>query len=75
MSPPTVDPAFEISHAQWGRTRIDYALDRSTRRKTVAVSVEANCGVLLTAVQGRARLDALVRTKALWITERLRHVR
>lgn len=70
-------PALETSHVQWGRTRIDYAIRRSTRRKTVAVAVEATGDVILTAPRGVPipRLDELVRTKALWINQRLRHVR
>ncbi|MCA9709992.1 MAG: M48 family metallopeptidase [Myxococcales bacterium] len=66
---------LETSRVQWGRTRIDYAIRRSPRRKTVAVAVDPD-GVLLTAPQGVpvARLDEVVRTKARWIVERLRHV-
>ena len=42
---------LETSRVQWGRTRIDYAIRRSPRRKTVAVAVDPD-GVLLTAPQG-----------------------
>ncbi|MCX4241342.1 M48 family metallopeptidase [Paraliomyxa miuraensis] len=67
---------LETSRVQWGRTRIDYAIRRSTRRKTVAVAVDPVQGVLLTAPQGVAvgRLDEVVRDKARWIVERLRTV-
>lgn len=67
---------LETSRVQWGRTRIDYAIRRSARRKTVAVAVDPEDGVLLTAPQGVpvGRLDEVVRAKARWIVERLRHV-
>ena len=67
---------LETSRVQWGRTRIDYAIRRSPRRKTVAVAVDPVDGVLLTAPQDVpvGRLDQVVRTKARWIVERLRHV-
>ncbi|MEX1363585.1 MAG: SprT family zinc-dependent metalloprotease [Nannocystaceae bacterium] len=66
----------ETSHVQWGRTRIDYAIVRSARRKTVAVAVDPVDGVLLTAPRDVTveRLDQVVRAKARWIVERLRHV-
>ncbi|MCA9698072.1 MAG: DUF45 domain-containing protein, partial [Myxococcales bacterium] len=59
---------------QWGHTRIDYAVRRSNRRKTVAVAVDPIEGVLLTAPAGvpGERLDGIVRDKARWITARLR---
>ncbi len=68
--------ALETSRVQWGRTRIDYAIRRSARRKTVAVAVDPVDGVLLTAPQDVpvVRLDQVVRDKARWIVERLRHV-
>jgi predicted metal-dependent hydrolase len=67
---------LETSRVQWGRTRIDYAIRRSPRRRTVAVAVDPVEGVLLTAHQGVAvgRLDDVVRDKARWIVERLRAV-
>jgi predicted metal-dependent hydrolase len=67
---------LETSRVQWGRTRIDYAIRRSTRRRTVAVAVDPFEGVLLTAPRGVAvsRLDEVVRDKARWIVERLRTV-
>jgi len=71
-----MNTAQETSRVQWGRTRIDYAIRRSPRRKTVAVAVDPEDGVLLTAPPGVSvdRLDEVVRTKARWIVERLRHV-
>ena len=67
----------ETSEVMFGDTRIVYGIRRSPRRKkTVAVSVDATEGVLLLAPEHltRSRLDAVVRRKAKWIVQRLRHV-
>jgi hypothetical protein len=64
----------ERSEVSFGKTRIAYAIRRSTRRKTVSIAVLPADGVLLTAPSKTAvpRLDQLVRQKAPWIVERLR---
>ena len=69
--------AAETSAVTWGKTRISYAICRSHRRKkTVAVTVDPAGTVLLVAPEHfpASRLDALVRQKAPWIVQRLRHV-
>lgn len=73
----TATEAAETSAVVWGETRLAYAIRRSSRRKkTVAVTVDADGGVLLVAPERfpTSRLDALVRRKAPWITQRLRRV-
>ena len=64
----------ERSVAQFGGTQIPYTIRRSGHRATVSIAIEAGAGVLVTAptTAAVARLDDLVRTKALWILERLR---
>ncbi|MDP6374107.1 MAG: SprT family zinc-dependent metalloprotease [Vicinamibacterales bacterium] len=67
----------ETSAITFGDTRVPYTIRRSTRRrKTVAVSVDPNEGVLLVAPAGLAttRLDSVVRQKARWIIRRLRQI-
>lgn len=66
----------ETSEVRYGRTTIEYAIRRSNRRKTVAIAVDPLEGVLLTAPPGvdLAVLDRVVKDKAQWIVERLRHV-
>ncbi len=66
----------ESSAVQYGGTRIAYDIRRSSRRRTVAVSVDSRLGVLITAPADvpLGRLDAVVRRKARWIVERLRRV-
>ena len=69
--------ATETSEITFGETRLAYGIRRSQRRKkTVSVSVDPNGHVLLIAPQhlSTARLDAVVRRKAKWIVQRLRHV-
>jgi len=68
--------AREKSVVQFGNTSIPYKIRRSPRRKTVAVSVDRQNGVMLTAPleAGVPRLDRVVRDKARWILDRLRHV-
>lgn len=67
----------ESSAVQFGGTRIEYAVRRSARRRTVAVAVDPRLGVLVAAPDAvpLSRLDALVHRKARWIVERLRRVR
>lgn len=70
--------ATETSAVTWGETRIAYAIRRSKRRKkTVAVVVDPAGSVLLVAPEHfhTRRLDTVVRQKAPWIVQRLRHVR
>ncbi len=65
----------ETSEVRYGRTTIEYAIRRSTRRTTVAIAVDPFEGVMLTAPPGvaLAKLDQIVKAKAQWIVERLRH--
>jgi predicted metal-dependent hydrolase len=67
----------EHSEVQFGRTLIDYGIRRSSRRKTVAVTVHPTGVVILTAPTGASvtRLDTVVKNKARWIAGRLRLVR
>jgi predicted metal-dependent hydrolase len=69
--------AREHSEVQFGRTRISYAIRRSSRRRTVAVTVAPPGLVLLTAPAATPveRLDRVVHEKARWIVSRLRLVR
>jgi len=64
----------ERSSVQFGGTRIDYAIRRSQRRRTVSIVVEPHEGVVLTSPAGTPieRLDRLVHVKAPWIVQRLR---
>ncbi|MFP2903923.1 M48 family metallopeptidase [Pyxidicoccus sp. 3LFB2] len=68
---------LERSEVRWGSTRIAYDIRRSSRRRTVSVSVSPPGQVLLTAPRDtpRERLDAVVHAKAKWIASRLRLVR
>ena len=68
---------LETSSITWGDTRLPYVIRRSPRRKkTVAVTVDPSGDVLLVAPEqfSTSRLDAVVRRKAAWIVQRLRHV-
>jgi len=66
----------EHSTVQYGRTTIDYDIQRSSKRKTVALTIDPIKGVILTAPAdiGVERLDKIVKDKAQWIVNRLRHV-
>lgn len=57
-----------------GETRIEYGIRRSKRRRTVAISVDPNLGVLITAPARVpvSRLDNIVQDKAHWINNRLK---
>ena len=67
---------MERSRVSFGATEIAYRVERSARRRTVAVTVAADQGVVLMAPSAAPleRLDRVVRDKAAWIVERLRHV-
>lgn len=67
---------MESSHIQFGKTRIDYEVVRSSRRRTVAVAVDPADGVLLRAPKDVpiSRLDDVVHDKARWIVARLYQV-
>jgi predicted metal-dependent hydrolase len=64
----------ERSEVQFGTTRIPFLIRRSERRGTVALAVEHTGALVVTAPAGATvdRLNALVRTKAPWIVQRLR---
>lgn len=66
----------ETSSVRFGGTRREYGVLRSARRRTVAVAVDPEDGVLLTAPENLSlqKLDDVVRGKAPWILERLRWV-
>lgn len=67
----------ERSVVRFGETLIPYVIQRSQRRQTVSIAIDASAGVLVTAPKAAqvSRLDELVRNKALWILERLRRKR
>ena len=67
---------MERSEIHWGRTTIPYAIQRSARRRTVGVTVAPPGAVVLTAPPKISvqLLDAVVRSKARWISARLRLV-
>lgn len=64
----------ERSEVSWGTTTIPYEVRRSSRRATLSLAVEPGTGLLVTAPARTpiAKLDALVRSRGLWITKRLR---
>lgn len=63
----------ERSAVRHGAARIDYAIRRSRRRRTVAITVHPEHGVYCSAPArlSVARLDRLVRAKAPWILRKL----
>ncbi len=65
---------LERSEITWGTSKIAYEVRRSPRRSTVSLVVEPGVGLLVTAPEGTSipKLDALVKTKARWVVERLR---
>lgn len=69
--------AQERSQVQWGTTLIPYRIRRSSRKKTVAVTVAPPGEVVLTAPSGVGveRLDRIVRAKAPWIAAKVRKMR
>lgn len=64
----------ERSTVLFGSSSIDFTIRRSNRRATVSIAVEPNGKVVVTAPADTtvARLEGLVRKKALWILERRR---
>ncbi len=64
----------ERSTVQWGTTTIPYEIRRSSRRATVSLTIDPKAGLLVTAPGATPvpRLDAVVRTKAKWVVERLK---
>jgi predicted metal-dependent hydrolase len=64
---------IEQRHVPFGRSSIDYRIERSARRKTVTVAVDPGAGVVLKAPAAATmgRLDDVVKTKAPWILQRL----
>lgn len=64
----------ERSLIVWGTTTIPYEIRRSSRRATVSLTVDPKAGLLVTApgTTPVPRLDAVVRTKAKWVVERLK---
>lgn len=66
----------ENSRVQFGRTTIDYAIERSPKRRSVGVAVERTKGVIITAPSGVEveQLDRIVKAKGAWIVNQLRRV-
>lgn len=64
----------ERSEIQFGLTRIPYVIRRSRRRATVAIAIDAQEGVVISAPESTPvdRLDGVVRSRAGWIMEKLR---
>jgi predicted metal-dependent hydrolase len=64
----------ERSTVQWGTTTIPYEIRRSSRRATVSLTIDPKAGLLVTAPGATPvpRLDAVVRTKAKWVVDRLK---
>jgi predicted metal-dependent hydrolase len=65
---------MERSEIQFGHTKIHFGVQRSTRRKTVALAVDAAGDLTVTAPHHvpLARLDSVVRTKAPWVLQRVK---
>jgi predicted metal-dependent hydrolase len=65
---------MERSTIQYGNTTIAYAIQRSGRRNTVALTVEPAGTLVVTAPDGvtTVKLDTLVHSKAQWVVTRLR---
>ena len=63
---------LEQRHVPFGRSVIDYRIERSGRRKTVTIAVDSGAGVVIKAPTDASmlRLDDVVRTKAPWILQR-----
>lgn len=66
----------EASSVRFGGTRIAYVVRRTSRVKTVAIAVDPEEGVVVTAPRGTdvARLDSIVHAKGRWILGHLREV-
>ena len=65
----------ESSSVTFGTTRIDYAIRRTTRTKTVSIAVDPEDGIVLAAPKDVSveRLDEVVRGKARWIVAAVRN--
>jgi predicted metal-dependent hydrolase len=65
----------ELSSVQFGTTRIDYAIRRTSRRKTVSIVVGRDASVVLAAPASVSveRLDQVVRGRAKWIASTVRN--
>ena len=68
---------FESSKVRFGTTVLAYRIQRSDRRKTVAIAVVPEEGLVVTAPNraSKARLDELVHRKGAWIIQRLKRQR
>jgi predicted metal-dependent hydrolase len=66
--------AGESSKVQFGRTLLEYQIQRSSRRSTVSIAVVPRAGLVVTAPERATtkRLDELVRRKGAWIVQRLK---
>jgi hypothetical protein len=64
---------LEQRQVQFGRSVIDYRIERSARRETITIAVDHGAGVVLKApyTATMIRLDDVVKTKAPWILQRL----
>ena len=67
----------ERSEIQFGLTRIPFLIRRSDKRGTVALTIEHNGGLVVTAPLDTSidRLNDVVRRKAPWVVQRIRRVR
>lgn len=67
----------ERSEIQFGLTRIPFLIRRSDRRATVALTIEHNGALVVTAPLATTidKLNDVVRHKARWVVERLRSAR
>jgi predicted metal-dependent hydrolase len=64
---------LEQRQVPFGRSVIDYRIERSARRHTVTIAVDHGAGVVLKApdTASTSRLDGVVKMKAPWILQRL----
>ncbi len=67
---------IERSQVQYGTTTIPYAIRRTDREKTVALTIEARGKLVVSAPGGVSidRLNRIVREKAPWVIRRARRV-
>lgn len=67
----------EQSEIQFGLTRIPFQIRRSTRRNTVALTIEHDGSLVVTAPNDVSvdKLDAVVLDKAFWVLQHSREVR
>lgn len=67
----------ERSEVQFGLTRIPFLIRRSMRRGTVALTIEHDGGLVVTAPNDVSvdKLEAVVRDKAFWVLQHSRQVR